>query len=877
MKKDFNILSLHHSTYLILVDKFCSYHLLTFLEDTFLDITFLEVFLAFTFLDAILTLVYKYLLKNENIFIKSISNKMSRVFILNDVSKDIKQAIKKELEIKIVEEGFGPVPKISYLTPYMVDEEKAYLPYAYANAFSEANSEDHGKDGQALFPMPSKKVYSKLKCDFEGELRDTQKVIKTEALENLERSGSTIIAAYPGFGKCLGWNTPVLMYNGDIKMVQDVIVGDKLMGDDSTQRNVLSTCTGQEDMYTIYFPNGDNYTANASHILSLSMTNHKTIVLSIRPNNVRGYIVKRFDPKTKLICKKHFKDYNQAVEYKNSINYDGVLDISIKDYLNLSKQLRNKLRHYKVATEFLDKYDTEKYTNLLIQPYTLGLWLGTGDYREGKFELNLSMRLKKVLGSDVELSTDTEIFLEYELQKVKYIPSNYKKNRREIRLELLAGIIDSAGLMYKNCYEIVFRSKQLATDLQFITRSLAIYSRVMRRYEYDDNNRPISIYHIVFYGRNIQHIPIKQRHLQIKMEKIPFQEYINFYFKVIPCSSKNYYGFTIDGNSRFLLGDFTVTHNTITSIFIATELKLKTLIVSHRIVLINQWLNAIKTFCPNATTQVLEKGIEKEDCDFYIMNAINVPKNSRNYYKDIGFVIVDEVHLIMSEVLSKSMLHLTPRYLLGLSATPYREDKYAILLDLYFGEEKIYRKMHRKHDVYVLNTNFTPTVEMASNGKINWSLLLDSQSNNVPRNEMIIRLVKHFPKRVFLILCKRVEQGKWIVNRLKEEGEDVTSLIGKQQTYEQTSRILVGTTGKCSTGFDHPRLDTLLLATDVQAYFVQVLGRIFRTQTGIPMVIDIIDKNSILKNHFNVRKAVYFEHGGQIKDFKKTFVEFETI
>jgi superfamily II DNA or RNA helicase len=223
------------------------------------------------------------------------------------------------------------------------------------------------------------------------------------------------------------------------------------------------------------------------------------------------------------------------------------------------------------------------------------------------------------------------------------------------------------------------------------------------------------------------------------------------------------------------------------------------------------------------------------------------------------------------------MLHLTPRYLLGLSATPYREDQYNILLDLYFGTEKIYRKMSRQHDVYVLNTNFTPTVEMGSNGKINWGLLLDSQANNQERNEMIIRLVKYFPKRVFLILCKRVEQGKWIVNRLKEEGEDVTSLIGKQQTYEQTSRILVGTTGKCSTGFDHPRLDTLLLATDVQAYFVQVLGRIFRTQSGIPMVIDIIDKNTILKKHFAVRKAVYFEHGGQIKDFKKTFVEFETI
>jgi superfamily II DNA or RNA helicase len=259
------------------------------------------------------------------------------------------------------------------------------------------------------------------------------------------------------------------------------------------------------------------------------------------------------------------------------------------------------------------------------------------------------------------------------------------------------------------------------------------------------------------------------------------------------------------------------------------------------------------------------------------MNAINVPKNKRTFYKDIGFVIVDEVHLIMSEILSKSMLHLNPRYLLGLSATPYREDELNILLDLYFGKEKIYRKMSREHNVYNLNTNFTPEVEIAKNGKINWGALLDSQAKDAKRNDMIIRLVKYFSDRVFLILCKRVEQGNWIVKKLKEEGEDVTSLIGKQQTYEQKSRILVGTTGKCSTGFDHPRLDTLLLATDVQAYFVQVLGRIFRTQEGTPMVIDIVDKNPVLKKHFAVRKAIYFEHGGKIFDFKKAFPEFETI
>jgi hypothetical protein len=114
-----------------------------------------------------------------------------------------------------------------------------------------------------------------------------------------------------------------------------------------------------------------------------------------------------------------------------------------------------------------------------------------------------------------------------------------------------------------------------------------------------------------------------------------------------------------------------------------------------------------------------------------------------------------------------------------------------------------------------------------------------------------------------------------LVKRLQEEGEDVTSLIGKNQTYEQKSRILVGTIGKCSVGFDHPRLNAMLLASDVEQYFVQYLGRVFRTQEGIPVIFDILDNNPILNKHFRTRCNTYIEHGGMVKDFWNEFPNFE--
>ena len=311
------------------------------------------------------------------------------------------------------------------------------------------------------------------------------------------------------------------------------------------------------------------------------------------------------------------------------------------------------------------------------------------------------------------------------------------------------------------------------------------------------------------------------------------------------------------------------------AIYIATKIKLQTLIITHRIVLIKQWKESIKKFCPDATIQVLDAKSEMKKCDFYIMNASNVPKHPKSFYKNIAVVIVDELHLIMAEGLSKCMQQLVPRYIIGLSATPYREDGLDVLINLYFGEDRIIRKLYREHLVYKVSTNFTPVCEIARNGKINWGSVLDSQANSIERNELIIRIVKQFPDNVFLILVKRISQGEYLVKRFREENEDVTSLLGKQQEYEQKSRILVGTTGKTSCGFDHPRLNALILGCDILQYYIQALGRIFRTTNGVPIVFDLVDKNGILLKHFKERRAVYIEHGGKIKEFSKEFPDFK--
>ncbi len=340
---------------------------------------------------------------------------------------------------------------------------------------------------------------------------------------------------------------------------------------------------------------------------------------------------------------------------------------------------------------------------------------------------------------------------------------------------------------------------------------------------------------------------------------------------------------------------------TFCAIRLACTIRLKTLIVINKLVLLKQWEESIIKFCPNATvhcitTKTLTKPELKEraklmglattgtvadlrerlggnlslpDADFYIVNAQNIEKQSDTFYADIGTVIVDEAHLIMAETLSRSLQYLFPRYLIGLTATPYRPDDLNCLLDLYFGEDnKLIRTLTREHIVYKVDTGFTPKVERTNDGTLNWGSVLSSQAESEKRNKLIVDLITRFADRNILVIVKRVGHGNYIENELRKCGESVTTLLGSNQEYDRDARVLIGTGQKVGVGFDHAKLDLLLLAADVEEYFIQYLGRVFRTTDGIPIVLDLVDNNSVLKKHFATRSSVYKKHGGTIKIFK---------
>jgi hypothetical protein len=98
--------------------------------------------------------------------------------------------------------------------------------------------------------------------------------------------------------------------------------------------------------------------------------------------------------------------------------------------------------------------------------------------------------------------------------------------------------------------------------------------------------------------------------------------------------------------------------------------------------------------------------------------------------------------------------------------------------------------------------------------------------------------------------------------------ESVAILVESETEFDRGCRVLIGTTSKAGVGFDHDKLDALILASDLEDYFIQYLGRVFRRLDVTPIVFDLVDENSILKRHFATRKAVYLESGGKIQVYK---------
>lgn len=395
------------------------------------------------------------------------------------------------------------------------------------------------------------------------ELRDYQKECIEKLREGL-RGGhrSQILVAPTGAGKCLGKDTPVLMFDGRIKLVQDVVVGDLLIGPDSNPRKVLSVAKGVGPLYRVKPNRGDSYVVNDAHILSLIMTGGAT----------------------KWNCEKS-DTYKQGK----------IHNISVVDYLSKSKTFKHCAKGWRAAVNFPKR----KEENFLIHPYFLGIWLGDGlsrgpaictadkevmdfvrsfaqfhglkiNVQEQKNNASIVVHITSGKKSGRPFNSVRSALSLLGLINNKHIPHEYLTASRGNRLELLAGLLDTDGSLSRGGFDFIQKNESIARDVAFLARSLGLAAYVSACKKTCGNNGKVGDYFRVSISGDCSIIPNR-----IPSKKAPKRlakkNPLLVGISIDPIGRGEYFGFEIDGDRLFLLGDFTVTHNTVIASFLLGE------------------------------------------------------------------------------------------------------------------------------------------------------------------------------------------------------------------------------------------------------------------------------------------------------------------
>lgn len=311
-----------------------------------------------------------------------------------------------------------------------------------------------------------------------------------------------------GTGKCWRKNTPILMYSGKVKKVQNIVVGDLVMGDDSTPRKVIHTTSGIEQMYEIKVNRGHTFYCNESHILCLK---NKYMYFNM---SVANFMAR--PPEFRANCRVYFTGVEFAPKKTHIDPYLMGFLISIQKNIipinsYILSYLANELPKYGCYVNYADNYYIERAAD-----------------------------------------GENNIFKYINYGKIPYI---YKCNSRDVRLAVLAGIIDVLGtyIHIHKKYIIEPPCAKIRKDILFLCRSLGFRA-------FSINGAGICIN-----AGDFTEIPVKIREnighkLRPKLESK---------FTITKATTGHYYGFAVDGNHKYLLPNFMVVHNSIAALSIA--------------------------------------------------------------------------------------------------------------------------------------------------------------------------------------------------------------------------------------------------------------------------------------------------------------------
>ena len=342
-----------------------------------------------------------------------------------------------------------------------------------------------------------------------------------------------------------------------VKNVEDIVVGDTVLGKDGSVRTVNYVHNGVDEIYKIT-PSccGDSYTTNSKHLLHL-----KVVGKTLKPFGI--------------------------------MNINETINISVEDFIKIPKWYRD--RHL-VSVHGLFNQEASNYN----YGYLLGLWLADGNKDSSKITIDgrdndmLSILKSETNKLGFKISSNyqkqgsnattyyisngmRELLSDVGVMGNKHIPKFLLESDYETRLSILAGFLDGDGYLAKTSFDLTLKDDKLASDVVFLARSLGFLVSISDKFSKCQDFEG-GIYKRINISGDISSIPTK---LPRKIAKNVIKKYSNngVTLRVESVGMGEYYGFGVDGDNLYCLPDLQVTHNTanldttMTSIIMSTHEK----------------------------------------------------------------------------------------------------------------------------------------------------------------------------------------------------------------------------------------------------------------------------------------------------------------
>ncbi len=322
------------------------------------------------------------------------------------------------------------------------------------------------------------------------------------------------------------------------------------------------------------------------------------------------------------------------------------------------------------------------------------------------------------------------------------------------------------------------------------------------------------------------------------------------------------------------------------SLYLASQIGKKTLVVCHKGFLIDQWKDRISAFLPTARVGTIKQSvIDVKDKDIVIgsLQSIAFREYPKETFSDIGMTIFDEVHHTSAERFSQCLPKTTSNVMLGLTATPNRKDGLRKVFEWFIGKP-VFTVRKRTETSLIVHSqafrHYDPDGNYGReirnyNGQINFAGMINAVCACKERNQYIVECLEKVlatqPDRHVLIMSERKNQLKELDKILRQRsvangsiGYYVGGMKADDMTASTTKQIMLATVQICSEGFDVPTLNTLVLASPISS-IEQPIGRIQRQKPEerkyTPLVLDIWDQYSVFYRQGQSRLKFYADNG----------------